>query len=114
MLRKWEEERLPWMYKVYFKSPFQAPKPVSPLLPERRRSLLENCYKRPAPKASYNDPAKKARESKLANATAEDDLDLGHDLVPISLDVPPGFEARPNPSLEGVVFEPPIKVVVWI
>ena len=112
MLRKWEEERLPEMFKVYFKSPFQVPKPVSPLPAERRRSPLENCYKRPAPKVSYNIPPKKPRESKpAATATVEDDLDLGHDPVPISLDVPPGFEARPNPSWEGVVFEPPIKVV---
>ena len=112
MLRKWEEERLPEMFKVYFKSPFQVPKPVSPLSAERRRSPLENCYKRPAPKVSYNIPPKKPRESKpAATATVEDDLDLGHDPVPISLDVPPGFEARPNPSWEGVVFEPPIKVV---
>ena len=112
MLRKWEEERLPEMFKVYFKSPFQVPKPVSPLPAERRRSPLENCYKRPAPKVSYNIPPKKPRESKpAATATIEDDLDLGHDPVPISLDVPPGFETRPNPSWEGVVFEPPIKVV---
>ena len=112
MLRKWEEERLPEMFKVYFKSPFQVPKPVSPLPAERRRSPLENCYKRPAPKVSYNIPPKKPRESKpAATATVEDDLDLGHDPVPISLDVPPGFETRPNPSWEGVVFEPPIKVV---
>ena len=53
MLNKWQEERLPILWQEAFKSPFEVPKPISPLSngPERLASPLERCYsrgKRPA------------------------------------------------------------------
>ena len=41
----------------------------------------------------------------------EEELDLQHDPVPISLDLPSGIETQPNPAHAGVSFEPPVKIL---
>ena len=100
MYKKWEEEELPELWKEHFKSPFQCPNPITPLpvdRPPRRPSPLERCYKRPATPASYDDLPKRRKPSTLS-ILPEEELDLQHDPVPISLELPPGFEVLSNPS----------------
>ena len=112
MLKQWEEEELPKMWKEHFKNPFKSPEPVTPLPadpPARRPSPLERCHKRPSNPASYNDPPKR-RKSNMCSLP-EEELDLQHDPVPISLDLPSGIEIQPNPAHAGVSFEPPVKIL---
>ena len=100
------------MWKEHFKSPFQSPKPVTPLPadpPARRPSPLERCDKRPSTQASYNDPPKR-RKSNM-RSLPEEELDLQHDPVPISLDLPSGIEIQPNPAHASVSFETPVKIL---
>ena len=112
MLKQWEEEELPKMWKEHFKNPFKSPEPVTPLPadpPARRPSPLERCHKRPFTPASYNGPPKR-RKSNMCDLP-EEELDLQHDPVPITLDLPSGIEIQPNPAHAGVSFEPPVKIL---
>ena len=96
MLKQWEEEELPKKWKEHFKSPFESPEPVTPLPadpPARRPWPLERCHKRPSTPASYNDPPKRRKSN--VRSLPEEELDLQHDPVPISLDLPSGIEIQP-------------------
>ena len=100
------------MWKEHFKNQFKSLEPVTPLPadpPARRPSPLERCHKRPSTPASYNDPPKR-RKSNMCDLQ-EEELDLQHDPVPISLDLPSGIETQPNPAHAGVSFEPPVKIL---
>ena len=89
IVKKWEEEELPKLWKEQFKSPFQCPNPITPLpvdQPPRRPSPLERCYKRTATPASYDDLPKRRKPSTLSSLP-EEELDLQHDPVPFSLEL---------------------------
>ena len=120
MLNKWQEERLPSLWQEAIKSPFEVPKPISPLPngPERLASPLEKCYnrgKRPASQTTYNEPPKRINR---VEGPVEDELDLRSDPVAICLEphllmdlgLPALMDLNPDPSLAGVTFEPPTQI----
>ena len=57
---------------------------------------------------SYNDPTKSKKPSvNTVNSLPEEEQDLQHDLVPISLDLPAGIEIQPNTALAGNSYPSP-------
>ena len=109
-LKLFKEERMPSLWEETLRT--LLPTPISPLPPSPPRLAppLDKVYRNKLSKKYQKERSEKTATPLPAKRRRciEEDLDLQHDPVEISLDQPDEvFHTSPDPRLEGVYFEPP-------